>query len=462
MLGKQWLNRYVSTDMRGSAVERSHNRQRKLDGIVAWYFDHVMESLPLMLQAALLLLGCALSRYLFDINIIVASIIIAVTSLGLIFYLFIIFAGAVYESCPYQTPGSLILRHAGPRVWNAIHSTHSAITSALRNIFRQSRVVKIVAENTAVYHPWWSGRGVMPFCRDIVLEAPLGFVIDVYHIGRAATRAFFTLPGGASHLVRSAKGRFPNAYSTLKQRLSQQTTPSHFRCISWTLQTSLDKPVQLRALEHLVTMAVLTGSDSTLLMDCFNVFVGCTSFIGQKLVVMQGLEQLAKVSIGCLFRTLHHLRATDPTSSVLVDLPRRYTRIFPFETDFVGLPFHHTIMMLHALFHERFDHCKLQWDNYRPSGQEHIAFAQYMLEIAQAEFQRIQRGKVPRWILRFALRSLSLDPPPPISVVADCLTIVAIDLECDISNVTAVDERFAIELGCDTSNITPFERYVQI
>jgi hypothetical protein len=64
MLGKQWLNRYQSTDMRGTAIERSQNRQRNLDGVVAWYFDYVLESLPLMLQVALLLLGCALSRYL--------------------------------------------------------------------------------------------------------------------------------------------------------------------------------------------------------------------------------------------------------------------------------------------------------------------------------------------------------------------------------------------------------------
>jgi len=52
MLGKQRLNR--SVDMRGSTIERSQDRQRKLDGVIVWYFDHVMESLPLMLQAALL------------------------------------------------------------------------------------------------------------------------------------------------------------------------------------------------------------------------------------------------------------------------------------------------------------------------------------------------------------------------------------------------------------------------
>jgi len=57
MLGKRWLNRYALTDMRGTAVERSQDRQRKLDGIIAWYFDHVMESLLLMLQFALLLLA---------------------------------------------------------------------------------------------------------------------------------------------------------------------------------------------------------------------------------------------------------------------------------------------------------------------------------------------------------------------------------------------------------------------
>jgi len=44
MLGKQWLNRYVSTGIRGTAIERNQDRQRKLDGIITWYFDHLMES----------------------------------------------------------------------------------------------------------------------------------------------------------------------------------------------------------------------------------------------------------------------------------------------------------------------------------------------------------------------------------------------------------------------------------
>jgi len=68
MLGKQWLNRCIPVYTWGTIVERCQYRQRKLDEIVNWYFDYVMESLPLMLQIALLLLGCALSRYLWEIN----------------------------------------------------------------------------------------------------------------------------------------------------------------------------------------------------------------------------------------------------------------------------------------------------------------------------------------------------------------------------------------------------------
>ena len=118
MLGKQWLNRYASVDMRGTAIERSQNRQRKLDGIITWYFDHVMESLPLMLQFALLLLGCALSRYIWGINTAIALVVLSVTLFGVIFYTFIVVAGTVSMSCPYQTPGAQILRYLWQRLPN--------------------------------------------------------------------------------------------------------------------------------------------------------------------------------------------------------------------------------------------------------------------------------------------------------------------------------------------------------
>jgi hypothetical protein len=445
MLGKQWLNRYASADMRGSIVERSQNRQRKLDGIIAWYFDHVMEALPLMLQAALLLLGCALARYLWEISMTVASVVIGVTSFGLVSYIFITVAGAAFESCPYQTPGSQILRYVVPTVWNVIHPVLSTIGSGLRNTFRQSRVVDGVVFFAHDYHPWWFRRNIIPFFANLILVVLLGFAIDIYRLGRAAIVALPGLPVGAYRAVRSANGWLYEMYSALRQRFGQQTIPSRLQCISWTLQTSLDKPIHLSALEYLTTITDFTDLHPTLVTHCFNVFIGCVNLSGRVLVVMQGSDQLAAVSATCFFRAFLHLRSTDPTSNVLADLLRRYHTLVPFETNLrvPGIPY--TIMMIHALAHGRWDRGNLrnfQWDDFRPSSDEYIQFARQLVEVSRVEYtRRWWQTKVPRWILRYALHSLSLVPPPPASVIADCLTIVAIDLRCDVSSVTTSDER---------------------
>jgi len=56
MLGKQWVNLYLR-NRGGSAADKSRDRQRKLDGFEKWHFRLAIESLPVMLQLALLLLG---------------------------------------------------------------------------------------------------------------------------------------------------------------------------------------------------------------------------------------------------------------------------------------------------------------------------------------------------------------------------------------------------------------------
>jgi hypothetical protein len=110
MLGKQWITRYAQVDLRGSVVDRSRHRQRKMKGMDTWYFDLVMECLPLMLQAALLLLGYALSNYLFFVDKVVASVVAGFASFGLLFYFLISFAATVSYTCPFQTPLSLTIR----------------------------------------------------------------------------------------------------------------------------------------------------------------------------------------------------------------------------------------------------------------------------------------------------------------------------------------------------------------
>jgi len=110
MLGKQWLNRYLR-HTGGSVVERCGDRQRKFDGLEKWPFRPFIEGLPIMLQIALLLLACGLSRYMWSVNTSVAHVVISFTALGFLFYLGIVAAGASSYECPFQTPVSEGLRH---------------------------------------------------------------------------------------------------------------------------------------------------------------------------------------------------------------------------------------------------------------------------------------------------------------------------------------------------------------
>ena len=109
MLGKQWVNRYLR-NRGGSAADKSRDRQRKLDGFEKWHFHLAIESLPVMLQVALLLLGCALSKYLWTISRTVAGVIVAVTLFGVTSYVFLTLTAALYYNCPYQTPPSNLTR----------------------------------------------------------------------------------------------------------------------------------------------------------------------------------------------------------------------------------------------------------------------------------------------------------------------------------------------------------------
>jgi len=130
MLGKQWVNRYLR-NRGGSAADKSRDRQRKLDGFEKWHFHLVIESLPVMLQLALLLLGCALSQYLWTISRTVAGVIAAMTLFGVTSYVFLTLAATLYYNCPYQTPPSILTR----TIIRYLTCSDVAFARSLRSLF---------------------------------------------------------------------------------------------------------------------------------------------------------------------------------------------------------------------------------------------------------------------------------------------------------------------------------------
>ena len=121
MLGKQWLNRY-SRNSGSSMIERCGDRQRKFDGLEKWSLHIFIKSLPMILQAALLLLACGLCRRMWSVNASVAWVLISLTGAGIVFYVAIVIAGTSSYACPFQTPASTALRTPWKKVRRGITS----------------------------------------------------------------------------------------------------------------------------------------------------------------------------------------------------------------------------------------------------------------------------------------------------------------------------------------------------
>ena len=208
MLGKQWVNRYLR-NRGGSAADKSRDRQRKLDGFKKWHFHLVIESLPVMLQLALLLLGCALSQYLWTISHTVAGIIATMTFFGVTSYVFFTLAATLYYNCPYQTPPSILTR----TIIRYLTCSDVAFARSLRSFF-------------APFTPIKNLRRFLSRLRTVL-------------------RSF----GGASALAEEAEGiplavvMAPPTWDFKGISIDWEVCKADVRCISWILDSTTDTDV---------------------------------------------------------------------------------------------------------------------------------------------------------------------------------------------------------------------------
>ena len=453
MLGKQWLNRYASVDVRGSAVERSYHRQRKLNGIVTWYFEHVMESLPVMLQFSLLLLGCALSQYLWTMDSTVASVVVGVTSFGVLVYILIVVVGTFNASCPYQTPGSRYARYLLKRSRN-LHHILRATYSSFREIHVGSAFISLLRRGRRwSSEPWWSKDNVGWYLMHVAPALPVVLVYDIFSIVRTPfIFGFVFLCKTYRHLFITPKNPeplLPNGTSLdIINTFEQQVHILDSYCISWMLDTSLDRDFNLIALELLMTTSTFPATDPTILLNCFNILAGCVTTVGTRAVVTRGSERLAELAITCFLTLLSHFLVVVPGSGALDEVRQQYRRTFAPTTTFCDLQSSSTMTVIHHLFYtSAHGRRAVRWDDFHPSPPEHESIMRSLLLIAWSEYRRRrERKKVPRWILRFVLRSISHDTLPPDDIIADSLLIVGIELGCSISegSILASDKGYVL------------------
>ncbi|KAF7326444.1 hypothetical protein MVEN_02614900 [Mycena venus] len=104
VLGKQWLMYYSAAGERGTTEARGLIRQRKFDSLRNWKFNVVMEMFPVLLQIALFLFSAALAVYLWSIQRIIATIVLVLTTSGVLLYLLLAVSAIISVDSPFQTP----------------------------------------------------------------------------------------------------------------------------------------------------------------------------------------------------------------------------------------------------------------------------------------------------------------------------------------------------------------------
>jgi len=246
-------------------VERCGDRQRKFDGLEKWPFRIFIESLPIMLQLALLLLASGLSRYMWSVNASVAGVVISFTTVGFLFYIGIVVAGASSYECPFQTPASESLRHLSDngttkRLFANLSPLKfaSLIYTAWANTFQGFVSVSHRAHNITQYPLSWetSLSHITSSIRSRATKVGYQAIIFLLHIDRALGNTKERLAQGVRNFGRASL--LPTTVKDTDQRSGtprngpgllvrvrnlealRKQNADNVRCVCWVLRNITD------------------------------------------------------------------------------------------------------------------------------------------------------------------------------------------------------------------------------
>ena len=331
MLGKQWLNRYLRHSG-GSMIERCGDRQRKCDGLDKWPSLHLfIESLPVMLQIALLLLACGLCRYMESVNTTVAYILFTLTGLGVVFYVGVVIAGASSHDCPFQTPASVPLRSLWKKARLVLAFVAFPIFIAFRTLGEifEFRMFQIITH--------LPNFDILPHLHDFSEKIQL-----------ATLRLGLFLPRTGSNLNRSSRHPLlPTTREDSGSTISEETIPwfepgelakiqakntDDVRCVSWVIKTITDPEVLDAAILRASTIRWFDdGIEAEPVYNLItNVFHTCFGSNGE---VYPGLRDRAYYSL----RAIIWIHTLGMCKSLTFPLPFQQCRTADLDDDFQQL-----------------------------------------------------------------------------------------------------------------------------
>ena len=414
MLGKQWLSRYDQVEMRRSVVDRSRHRQGKMDGMVTWHFDLVMESLPLMLQAALLLLGYALSEYLFSINKTIAGALIGFTTAGLLFYLLIVSAATLSYNCPFQTPLSRIL------------SFLIRFDNGHKKYLRRTRR--------------WFGR-MFPRPKS---GGPHGF---------GGLGAFCgSRPGDHIVVPMANVSDQPDPLFNRETDLDDFVLDSN--CITWMFDTSMDADATMAIMRFIPEVVWHAGIRNTPLKRIYDTVLERFDRSSGHPVVISKQRDITYLSAKAFLHLVIQRKclSNETDEAIFKSISDKHSIAWSGHYD-GDSDLEATLGIIDRVF----DGPKsMRWQNFTFTIPHHTWMGHILLYHAWDIVK--YGGLLPDYIKEFVLHSFRLDPPPPAQIVADCLLIVGLVLgiKLHISDLFVADKRWVhfvrarydVELNC--------------
>ena len=404
MLGKQWLNRYRQSETHGSIADRSRVREGKLDGIETWKFHLVMESLPLILQCALVLLGFALSRYLWGVNRSVSSVVIGFTSFGLLFYLLIIAASIFSFDCPFQTPFSLTVRF----------TIDLAIT--YWRTFRQT----------------FGPKGEFP--QPVLPGAQQNLPFSTNTVGRVhepepdITALTYAMP--ATVQPWSVAPLFIQEPETEEDRLDA-------RCITRMLVMSTDPDVVASIMDFIPEIIWHNRIKDVPLKRIYNILIDCFNFSGPGPVVIPVLRNVAYLSARAFVHIALQRRCitqfeehkNDSWKALCANHPRLSLTDYATDSDLMAVLFMVDMTLGHDIM--------FPWERVKMTQLHHVWMSHVFLYHAWHE------GQLSEVVMAFVDGSIAWGLPSDI-VTTDCLFMIGLTIGAPfhVSDITVQDKRF--------------------
>ncbi|PBK80971.1 hypothetical protein ARMGADRAFT_817839 [Armillaria gallica] len=103
VLTKQWIHQYIAVPS-GTPRDRCHVRQFRYMGLEQWGVGFIIGLLPVLLSASLGIFLVGLVLFLTPLQVVIASVVGAITLISFAAYFVSNFLPIMYPSCPYKTP----------------------------------------------------------------------------------------------------------------------------------------------------------------------------------------------------------------------------------------------------------------------------------------------------------------------------------------------------------------------